>query len=195
MSRVNDILTFWFGVPQDDKAYYDEWHTRWFTPNPNPQFDQEVRERFMDDYQWAAERQLMEWQAASRSGLALVILLDQLPRNMFRGTPQAFATDALAREVATHLIQAGFDQRLLPIERAFVYMPFMHSETLADQQYSVELFQQLAQEREYLSFVTYAIEHLEVIKRFGRFPHRNAILRRPSTPEETEFLTQPGSSF
>lgn len=137
----------------------------------------------------------MAWQAASRSGLALVILLDQFPRNMFRGTPQAFATDALAREVATHLIQADCDRQLLPIERAFVYMPFMHSETLADQQSSVELFQQLAQEREYLSFVTYAIQHLEVIERFGRFPHRNAILSRPSTPEETAFLTQPGSSF
>jgi uncharacterized protein (DUF924 family) len=190
MSRVNDILTFWFGEPRDDKSYYDEWHTRWFTPNP--QFDQEVRERFMDDYQLAAGRQLMAWQAAPPSGLALVIILDQLPRNMFRGKPQAFATDALAREVAAHLIQAGFDRLLLPIERAFVYMPFMHGETLADQQYSVELFQQLVQEREYLSFVTYAIKHLEVIERFGRFPHRNTILGRSPTPAEVEFLEQPG---
>ena len=195
MSRVNDILTFWFGAPRDDKAYYDEWHTRWFTPNPNPQFDQEVQERFMDDYQLAAERQLMEWQAASHSGLALVILLDQLSRNMFRGKPQAFTTDALAREIARQLIQGELDRSLLPIERAFVYMPFMHSETLTDQLYSVELFQQLVNERAYLNFVTYAIKHLEVIERFGRFPHRNAILGRPSTPAETEFLTQPGSSF
>ena len=195
MSRVNDILTFWFGAPRDDKAYYDEWHTRWFTPNPNPQFDQEVQDRFMDDYQLAAERQLMEWQAASHSGLALVILLDQLPRNMFRGKPQAFTTDALAREIARQLIQGELDRSLLPIERAFVYMPFMHSETLTDQHYSVELFQQFVNERAYLNFVTYAINHLEVIERFGRFPHRNAILGRPSTPEETEFLTQPGSSF
>ena len=140
MSRVNDILTFWFGAPRDDKAYYDEWHTRWFTPNPNPQFDQEVQELFMDDYQLAAERQLMEWQAASRSGLALVILLDQLPRNMFRGKPQGFTTDALAREIARQLIQGELDRSLLPIERAFVYMPFMHSETLTDQHYSVESF-------------------------------------------------------
>jgi uncharacterized protein (DUF924 family) len=114
---------------------------------------------------------------------------------MFRGDPQAFATDALARDEATHLIHTDFDRLLLPIERAFVYMPFMHSETLADQHSSVTLFQQLAQEREYLSFVTHAIKHREVIERFGRFPHRNAILGRPSTPAEAEFLTQPASSF
>ena len=193
MSRSEEILSFWFGVPRDDEAYSNEWQSRWFASHPP--FDQEVRDRFTEDYQKATARQLREWQTAPRSGLALVLLFDQFPRNMFRGTPQAFATDTLAREVANFLIQASFDRQLLPIERAFVYMPFMHSETLADQHYSVELFQQLAQEREYLSFVTYAIQHLEVIERFGRFPHRNAILGRPSTPAETEFLTQPGSSF
>ena len=130
---------------------------------------------------------------APRSGLALVLLLDQFPRNMFRSTPRAFATDTMAREVATHLIHTGVDRQLLPVERAFVYMPFMHGETPADQHASVALFQQLAQEREYLTFVTFAIKHREVIDRFGRFPHRNAILGRPSTPEEAAFLTQPGS--
>ena len=191
MSRSDEILFFWFGEPRDDKVYYDEWHARWF--NANPQFDQEVRDRFTDDYQQASTQKLAAWREELRSGLALVLLLDQFPRNMFRGTPQAFATAALARDVATHLIQTGFDRLLLPIERAFVYMPFMHSETLADQRSSVTLFQQLAQEREYLSFVTYAIKHREVIERFGRFPHRNVILSRVSTPEETEFLSQRGS--
>src|SRR5215203_6041209 len=167
MSRVNDILTFWFGAPRDDKAYYDEWHTRWFTPNPNPQFDQEVRERFTEDYQKAAAQQLAEWRTEPRSGLALVLLLDQFPRNMFRGMPQAFATDALAREAANSLIQAGFDQKLLPVERSFIYMPFMHSEILIDQHNSVLLFQQLAQERDYLNSVTYAVRHRYVIQRFG----------------------------
>ena len=193
MFQVDEILTFWFGTPRDDKAYYDEWHSRWF--NANPQFDQEVRDSFIKDYQQASTRQLTAWQEEPRSGLALVLLLDQFPRNMFRGSPQAFATDALAREVATHLIQSGFDRRLLPIERAFVYMPFMHSELLADQQYSVELFQRLAQERDYLNFVMYAIKHLEIIERFGRFPHRNVTLGRVSTGEETAFLAQPDSSF
>lgn len=192
MARSDEILFFWFGEPRDDQAYYDEWRSRWF--NANPHFDQEVRDRFTADYQQASTRQLTAWREEPRSGLALVLLLDQFPRNMFRGHSQAFATDALAREVATHLIQTGFDRLLLPIERAFVYMPFMHSETLADQRSAIALFQQLAQEREYLSFVTYAIKHLEVIERFGRFPHRNAILGRPSTPEEAESLTQPSSS-
>jgi uncharacterized protein (DUF924 family) len=193
VSRVDDILTFWFGEPRDDKAYYDEWHSRWFAPNP--QLDQEIRDRFTEDYQKAAARQLADWRTEPRSGLALVLLLDQFPRNIFRGNPQAFATDALAREIARALIQAGLDRSFLPVERAFVYMPFMHSEQLADQHYSVTLFQQLANERAYLSFVTYAIQHRDVIERFDRFPHRNAILGRPSTPTEIEFLTQPGSSF
>jgi uncharacterized protein (DUF924 family) len=193
MSRSEEILSFWFGVPRDDEAYYNEWHSRWFASHPA--FDQEVRDRFTDDYQKAAAQQLGEWQTAPRSGLALVLLFDQFPRNMFRGTPQAFATDTLAREVASLLIQNGLDRQLLPIERAFVYMPLMHSETLVDQHYSVDLFQQLVIERAYLNFVTHAIKHLEVIERFGRFPHRNTILGRVSTTEEAEFLTQPGSSF
>lgn len=193
MSRFEAILTFWFGDPRDDNAYYDAWHARWFTATPA--FDQEIRDHFTAEYQQAATQQLENWRMAPRSGLALVLLLDQFPRNMFRGTPRAFATDTMAREVATHLIHTGVDRQLLPVERAFVYMPFMHGEALADQHSSVNLFQQLAQEREYLSFVTFAIKHREVIERFGRFPHRNAILGRPSTPEEVEFLTQPGSSF
>ncbi len=193
MSRFEEILTFWFGAPRDDKAYYDAWSSRWFTATP--QFDQEIRDHFTANYQQAAAGQLDEWKMAPRSGLALVLLLDQFPRNMFRGTLRAFATDAMAREVAAHLIHTGIDRPLLPVERAFVSMPFMHSEALADQHYSVTLFQQLAQEREYLSFVTFAITHRDVIERFGRFPHRNAILGRPSTPEEAKFLTQPGSSF
>jgi uncharacterized protein (DUF924 family) len=92
MSRFKEILTFWFDAPRDDKAYYDEWHSRWFTATP--QFDQEIRDRFTGDYQQAATRQLVDWQMEPRSGLALVLLLDQFPRNMFRGKPHAFATDA-----------------------------------------------------------------------------------------------------
>ncbi|MBM4257252.1 MAG: DUF924 domain-containing protein [Deltaproteobacteria bacterium] len=154
-----------------------------------------MRDHFFVDYQLAADRQLMDWQQTPHSGLALIVLLDQFPRNMFRGDPRAFATDPLAREVATHLIQHNLDQQLLPVERSFVYMPFMHSEVLADQQRSVTLFRQLAQERPYLNSVSYALKHQEIIERFGRFPHRNAVLGRSSTPEEVEFLQQPGSSF
>jgi uncharacterized protein (DUF924 family) len=193
MSRAEDILSFWFGEPQDDDAYYKERAAIWF--GHNSQFDQNIRDQFATDYQAATERKLIEWQNTPREGLALVLLLDQFPRNMFRGDPRAFATDPLARAVAEHLIQMSFDQQLLPVERLFVYMPFMHSEDLEDQRRSVVLFRQLAQERSYLDAVSYALRHLEVIERFGRFPHRNAILGRPSTPEEVEFLEQPRSAF
>ncbi len=193
MSQAEEILSFWFGEPRDDKAYYEERHRLWFAHDP--QFDQDVRDHFTSDYQMAAARKLMDWQETPQVGLALVVLLDQFPRNMFRGDARAFATDPLAREVAVSLIQTRSDRCLLPIERLFVYLPFMHSEDLAHQRQSVALFQQLAQERDYLDSVSYAIRHREIIERFGRFPHRNAILGRPSTPEEVEFLQQPGSSF
>jgi uncharacterized protein (DUF924 family) len=193
MSQAEEILSFWFGGPQDDKAYYEERHRLWFTQDP--QFDQEIRDRFTSDYQMAAERKLMAWQETPRAGLALVVLLDQFPRNMFRSDPRAFATDPLAREAATSLLQTGSDRRLLPVERMFVYLPFMHSEDLAHQRQSVVLFQQLAQERDYLDSVSYAIRHREIIERFDRFPHRNASLGRAATPEEVEFLQQPGASF
>lgn len=193
LSRGEEILAFWFSEPRDDKDYYEERSAIWFSVDP--QFDQKIRDRFTTDYQAAAERKLMDWQDTSRQGLALLLLLDQFPRNMFRGEPRAFATDPLAREVATHLTQAGLDRQLLPVERSFVYLPFMHSENLEDQQRSVALFRQLAQEREYVNSVSYAIRHLQIVERFGRFPHRNAILGRLSTPEELEFLQQPDSSF
>jgi uncharacterized protein (DUF924 family) len=114
---------------------------------------------------------------------------------MFRGDPRAFATDPLAREVAAGLVHRGSDRQLLAVERLFVYLPFMHSENLTDQQQSVALFQQLAQDCAYLDSRSYALKHKEIIERFGRFPHRNAALGRPSTAEESEFLRQPGSSF
>jgi uncharacterized protein (DUF924 family) len=191
MSQPEEILTFWFGKPQDKQAYDKERQQLWFSANPL--FDQEIRDRFTSDYQLAAARKLMDWQQTPRTALALVILLDQFPRNMFRGDPRAFATDPLAREVATSLVQTGADRRLLPVERMFAYLPFMHSENLADQQQSVALFQQLAQERSDLASLSHAIEHKETIERFGRFPHRNAVLGRPSTAEEIAFL-QPQKS-
>lgn len=193
MQRTEEILSFWFGEARDEQAYYEERRDLWFAAAP--QVDQNIRDLFMADYQLAAGRHLMGWQDAPRTGLALVVLLDQFPRNMFRGDPRAFATDPLAREVAARLMQQDSDRLLLPVERMFVYLPFMHSENLSHQQQSVALFQQLAQERDYLGSTSYALRHKEIIERFGRFPHRNAIVGRASTPEELAFLQQPGSSF
>ncbi|WP_338089144.1 DUF924 family protein [Nannocystis pusilla] len=140
----------------------------------------------------AASGALDGWGAAPRGALALVILLDQFPRNMFRGTPEAFASDAKAREVANAALDAGHEHALTQEERLFLYLPLEHSEELADQERCVELMRALDETPMWLD---YAVRHRDVIARFGRFPHRNAVLGRESTAEECEFLMQPGSSF
>jgi uncharacterized protein (DUF924 family) len=191
MSQANQILDFWFGKP--DEADYGKPRKVWFTKNP--EFDQEVRSRFLIDYQQAAAGHLDDWKASPLGCLALIILLDQFPRNMFRGQPQAFATDPQSLAYAHHTVTQGFDKELLPIQRCFVYLPFEHSENLAHQRQAIELFSTLKDYPECASGVDYAHRHLKVIERFGRFPHRNEILGRETTPEEAEFLKQPGSSF
>ncbi len=191
MSQANQILDFWFGKP--DEADYGKPRKVWFTKNP--EFDQEVRSRFLINYQQAAAGHLDDWKASPLGCLALIILLDQFPRNMFRGQPQTFATDPQALAYAQHTVAQGFDKELLPIQRGFVYLPFEHSENLAYQHQAIELFSTLKDYPECASGVDYAHRHFKVIERFGRFPHRNEILGRETTPEEAEFLKQPGSSF
>ncbi|OKH24008.1 DUF924 family protein [Chroogloeocystis siderophila] len=191
MSQVDEILAFWFGQP--NTAEYGKQHAFWFTKSA--EFDREVRERFLSDYEQAAAHQLDTWKEAPRSCLALILLLDQIPRNIFRGTPQAFATDAAALTAAQHAVAQGFDRELLNVQRWFIYLPFEHSENLEHQRQCVELFASLKDDPESASAIDYAQRHLAVIERFGRFPHRNKILNRESTPEELEFLQQPGSSF
>lgn len=186
------ILDFWFGAATD--PHYGQPRKAWFIKNPD--FDQQIRDRFLQIYRCAANGELQSWQDQPLPCLALVILLDQFPRNLFRGQPQAFATDPLALATARQGVERGFDHQLLPVQRWFLYLPFEHSEDLADQQRSVDLFQQLdPSDPENANCLDYARRHLAVIQRFGRFPHRNSILNRPSTPEEIEFLKQPGSAF
>jgi len=191
MSQVKEILDFWFGKPEE--AEYGKIRKFWFTKNPK--FDQEVRSRFLWVYQQAAAGELDTWQTSLYNCLALIILLDQFPRNLFRSQPQAFASDPQALGIAQYAITEGFDQQLLPVQRWFIYMPFEHSENLKHQYQSVELFSSLKDDPNCASGIDYAHRHLKVIERFGRFPHRNQILGRESTPEEIEFLQQPGSSF
>ena len=191
MSRVDEILDFWFG--QSDQPEHGKQRGFWF--NKKPEFDQELRLRFLTDYQQAVAGQLDHWQESPKSCLALILLLDQFPRNMFRGSAQAFATDPQALEVAQHAVANGFDQELLTVQRWFVYLPFEHSENLDDQRKCVELFATLSDDPDSTSTLNYAVRHREIIERFGRFPHRNEILGRANTPEEAEFLKQPGSSF
>src|SRR5262245_19304707 len=188
-STPADVLAFWFGRDAErGKA-----HKRWFVKNDA--FDREIRERFSPYYEEAAAGKLACLKESPAGCLALILLLDQFPRNMFRGTPRAFATDPLALETARHALARGFDRELLPVEKLFVYLPFEHSEALADQEQSCELTKALDAYPEPNDVYRYALLHRDIIRRFGRFPHRNAILGRASTPEELEFLKGPGSSF
>jgi uncharacterized protein (DUF924 family) len=181
-SLAPEVLRFWFG----DGAERGKAHKRWF--EKDAAFDAEVRRRFLPLYETLAGNQ--EWLARADECLARIIVLDQFPRNMFRGSARAFAADPLALAAARHAVAQGYDRDLLPVERQFVYLPFEHSESLADQERACELMRPLGEE-----LYDWALRHKRIIERFGRFPHRNAILGRESTPEELDFLKQPGSGF
>jgi uncharacterized protein (DUF924 family) len=188
-SQAERILNFWMtpGHPAEDAAHL--W-LRWFVPDR--EFDKLCKSLFLDSYRDAACGRLDGWKRAPRSCLALVLLLDQFPRNMFRNTARAFATDAKAREVSRHAIASGFDRELPPIMRMFLHLPFEHSEALHDQMESVRLARVLADEfgepSEGAAVRMSAELHLKTIRRFGRFPGRNEALGRQSTKEEIEFL-------
>ncbi len=174
--HADDVLKFWFG--RDRKAWFEK----------NPAFDEDIRARFLPHYELGAAGMLGAWKEAPGSCLALVVLLDQFPRNMFRDSARAFAADPLARDAARTILDRGWDQAMTPDERMFAYLPFEHSEALQDQELSLKLFEGNGN-------FEWARKHWEIIRRFGRFPHRNAALGRASTSEEIEFLRQPGSSF
>jgi uncharacterized protein (DUF924 family) len=159
--------------------------SRWFTKNPA--FDAEFRAHFLREHEVAARGRLNEWEDGALGALALVILLDQFPRNAFRATPRMYATDAQARQVTSRAISAGFDMSAPSDLRFFFYLPLAHSEDLADQDRSVELARALGTD-----YQKHAIEHRDIIQRFGRFPHRNEILGRTTTDEERRFLESGG---
>ncbi len=177
-AKATEVLKFWF--ERDRKAWFEK----------NPAFDEEIGSCFLPLYEMAAGRKLEAWKQESRSCLALVILLDQFPRNMLRNDASAFAADHLALDAARTIVENGWDKDMSSDERTFAYLPFEHSETLADQLRCCELMRPLGEE-----LYRYALRHKGIIERFGRFPHRNAVLGRASTPEEIEFLKQPGSGF
>ncbi|MEM7552662.1 MAG: DUF924 family protein [Cyanobacteria bacterium P01_A01_bin.84] len=191
MSQAKKILDFWFGLP--DTQDYGKPRKFWFNKTPN--FDQQIIDNFLQDYHNAAAGHLNDWIKDPQKCLALILLLDQFPRHMFRGTPQAFATDWDALSAAQHAIYQEYDKPMSPVQRWFIYLPFEHSENLEHQRKAVKLFQKLSHDPASSSSINYALKHMQVIERFGRFPHRNVILGRASTPEETEFLSQVGSSF
>jgi uncharacterized protein (DUF924 family) len=190
-SRAGEVLDFWFG--QEGDPEYGRFRDEWFRKDPS--FDARVTRQFADLYEEAAAGHLDGWREDPESCLALVIVLDQFPRNMFRGDGRTHAQDDRALEASKYAVEHALDRELPAFQRMFLYMPFMHSENVEDQRRSVELFERLANERDGPDVVTYAVAHRDIVERFGRFPHRNGILGRETTPEEAVFLTTEGSSF
>ena len=173
-----DILAFW----------RDAGPKRWYTSDEA--FDAEVRRRFLGLWQRAAAGELSSWQGSDDGALALVIVLDQFPRNLFRDDIRIYASDAQAREVAQRAIDRGVDARIDPALREFLYLPFMHSEHLADQLRCIELSRAAG----HTESLKWAEHHADIIRRFGRFPHRNRLMGRSTTPEEQAFLDEGGFS-
>jgi uncharacterized protein (DUF924 family) len=191
-SEWQAILDFWF-LPAD-AAGHGASRTAWF--KKDPAFDAQIRERFGTLIGQALAAGLQHWDRSAQGALARILLLDQFTRNTLRDTPQAFGGDALALSSAQRMVAAGTDRLLLPVQRYFVYMPFMHAEDLALQQRSLVLFRQLhAETGDFAGALDYAMRHHDIVARFGRFPHRNQILGRASTAEELAFLSLPGSGF
>ena len=174
-----DILSFWFTETTP---------AQWF--QVSPEFDDMVREKFLDHFLWASKGFCDDWATSADGALALIITFDQFPRNMFRDTPRAYETDAKSLNIAALSIERGFDQVFTSLKRRFFYLPFEHSEHIDDQYRSVELFETLKQDDPMA--VEYAVRHMRVIEQFGRFPHRNKILGRESTPAEETFLKTVG---
>lgn len=187
--RTGEVLRFWFGGAGE----YGTRRKCWF--EKSALFDAEIRARFAELHVSAAAGAYEAWRERAPECLALVIVLDQFPRNMFRGEARAFASDPLALAAAGHALERGFDRGMRPVERLFLYLPFEHSESLADQLRGCELTEPLRAFPETEDAHRYAVRHCDIIRRFGRFPHRNAMLGRASRPEEAEFLKEPGSGF
>jgi len=186
------VMDFWFGRHGDRGRNTPR--RQWF--EKSDAFDEQIRNRFGTLIPRAIAGELQVWAAEPESAVALILVLDQFPRNVFRGAAQAFAGDTRALAAARALVDSGNDRTLSGVQRQFVYLPFEHAEDMAAQNESLRLFAQLEGDApEVGEILVWAQRHHHIIARFGRFPHRNAALGRTSTPEEIEFLKQPGSSF
>ena len=168
----HDVLAFWRAAGP----------SRWFKKDAG--FDAEITARFLRTYELAAAGRLSAWERTAEGALALLLVLDQFPRNMFRGDARTYAADPLARDIARRALARGLDGEMPAVDRQFFYLPFMHSEHLADQEHCVELARNLGDDE----FFQYAEQHADIVRRFGRFPHRNELLGRATTPDEQEFL-------
>jgi uncharacterized protein (DUF924 family) len=197
--QAEAVLTYWFGEQKAESGWLEERNRLWF--GGDAEADAECRARFGELTEDARAGRLADWEAEPRGLLALVILLDQFSRTLHRGSPEAFRLDAKARGLVRRAHANGWAEQYTPLERLFLAMPLMHSESLADQEECVRHFEALAAQTEgpvgntVRNSLDYARRHRDIVARFGRFPHRNATLGRESTPEEQAFLKQPGSRF
>lgn len=195
----DDILDFWFGHDSDDPVQLRHHYNRWF--HADAAFDAAIRERFGVTVADAAAGKLADWSDTARGTLALIVLLDQFPRNIHRGTAAAFACDPLALAYCRSGLVRGFDSELKPVEQSFFYLPLEHAETLDEQTASVAAFTRLLDEapaafRDFAkNNLDYAVEHRELIERFGRFPHRNDLLGRRTSAAERAFLAATTNRF
>ena len=187
LAAAREVLDFWFGAP--GAVHYGKSRAEWF--KKSAAFDALIRGRFLPVHARAAAGQRAHWRDSPLTLLALIIVLDQFPRNLFRASPQAFATDAMALDNAQRMTALHWDERLNEVERQFCYLPFEHAEDIEAQRNCIRLFSTLGN----ADLLTWAQKHYDIIARFERFPHRNAVLGRESTPEEIEFLERPGSRF
>ena len=192
-ARALALLDFWFGACEDPD--FGQFRDIWFSSGSTAEFDESLRKLFLADYERAAASECDHWDSELHGCLALILLFDQIPRNIFRGELEAFATDHQARRLAQKMVTAGWDKQLIPVERQFCYLPFEHSEDLADQKRSVELFRTMPDLAKKQEWIDYAVEHMEIIDRFGRFPHRNDILGRENTADELKFLKETNRRF
>jgi len=198
-ARAEALLELWFGAATADPAAARKMNKTWF--HATATFDDLLRSRFGDLPARLRAGEFPGWRDTPRTGLARILAFDQIPRNIFRGTPNAFAFDALAREAAIELVERGDDRALHPLHAVFAYLPYEHAEDAGLQRRSVELFYRLRARAPadladlFDSYLDYAQRHLRVIEQFGRFPHRNATTGREPTPEETAYLDGDGQRF
>lgn len=187
MSDLNQLLEFWFGSaePTQMATHRQEWWVK------DDEYDRRINEDFGSLYNKATNGELESWKETPLGCVGLVILLDQFPRNMFRGDAQSFATDPQARDITRYALDIGIDQKVPMGGKLFLYLPLEHSEELDHQNTCVALMQAMGDE----GYTDFALKHQVIIEKFGRFPHRNDVIGRESTPEEIEFLKQPGSGF